>query len=239
MTTYVISDLHLSEDHPDMKDLFFNFLRNEAIHAKTLYILGDFFESWIGDDDRSIFNEEIKHALKKASLNGLSIFFMHGNRDFLIGKRFLKETGCTLLPDEHLTSLYGIPMLFMHGDTLCTEDVKYLKFRKKARNWWIQKLFLLKSLKKRQALAKQYRAASLEHISTLPDRIMDVTQSEVERVMLKHKVLHLIHGHTHRKAIHPFYLKGKLATRTVLGAWHEKGNALLCHSNGKREFIEF
>ncbi len=238
MSIIVISDLHLQENRPEINELFLKFLQTDAKHAEALYILGDFFESWIGDDDDSAFHQSIIRALKTETNKGFPIYFMHGNRDFLIGKRFLKATGCQLLPDEFVTDVYGTPTLMMHGDTLCTQDVKYIKFRKKARNWFMQKLFLLKPLKVRQEMAKRYREASLAHVSTLPEYIMDVTESEVLRVMQKHNVFSLIHGHTHRPRIHHFESHGKQYVRTVLGAWHDKGNALILNSDGKNEFLE-
>ena len=163
---------------------------------------------------------------------------IHGNRDFLLGKKFFRETSCQLLPDEHVINLYGSPTLLMHGDTLCTRDKAYLKFRKKARNWFFQKIFLFKSLKKRRAISEKYREASKAYTSTAPDNIMDVTQEEVIRVMKKHHVQYLIHGHTHREAIHQFQLNNKTATRTVLGAWHECGSVLICDASGKQEMIK-
>lgn len=238
MSILIISDLHLEETRPDIADLFLNFLNSDACQAQALYILGDFFEMWIGDDDLTPFHLKIMDALKAASDKGLSIYLMHGNRDFLLGNQFIKSTGCHLLPDEIVINLFGTPTLMMHGDTLCTADVKYLKFRKKTRNWLVKQLFLLKSLEKRREIAKKYREASKSHTKTAPDYIMDVTQNEVERVMLKHNILHLIHGHTHRQAIHSFQLNNKTATRTVLGAWHEDGNAIVCEPDGKKYFLE-
>jgi UDP-2,3-diacylglucosamine hydrolase len=232
-----ISDLHLDECRPEMTALFLKFLAHEAKEAQTLYILGDFFEIWVGDDDLSEFNRTIIQALNKATVQGLPIFILHGNRDFLLGKKFLQMTGCRLLQDEYVLSLFGTPTLLMHGDTLCTGDIKYLKFRKKARNWLFQKLFLIKSLEKRKAIATHYREASQAHTATTPENIMDVTQAEVERLMYKHKVQHLIHGHTHRENVHHFSLKCKPATRTVLGAWHDQGSALICYADGKQELI--
>ncbi len=239
MNILVISDLHLDDTRSNITDLFLRFLKDKAQHAKALYILGDFFEAWVGDDNLTDFNLKIMHALRESTQNGLPIFFMPGNRDFLIGKKFIKATACQLLPDEYVVDLFGVPTLMMHGDTLCTLDKKYIKFRKKSRNWFMQKLFLMRSLKTRRALVKQYREASRIHISTLPDHIMDVTQTEVERVMLKHGVQHLIHGHTHREAIHTFDLAGKSATRTVLGAWHDDGNVLVCEPGGKNSLEHF
>lgn len=238
MINIFISDLHLEHSSPEIAKIFIHFLQNNTQPNRTLYILGDFFEIWIGDDDLSLFNQSIINALKSATSEGLPIYIMHGNRDFLLGKKFLQATGCKLLPDEHIVHLNGIPTLLMHGDTLCTEDKKYLKFRKKVRCWLVQKLFLMKSLKKRQAMAVHYREGSKQHTSTIPQYIMDVTQAEVERVMQKHNVQHLIHGHTHREAVHHFELNGKPATRTVLGAWHEQGHALVCEENGGQNLIK-
>lgn len=238
MTNIIISDLHLEEGRPDIADLFLRFLQTETRHANALYILGDFFEVWIGDDDLTSFNLSIMNALRETRQRGLPIYIMHGNRDFLIGKKFIKMTGCQLLPDEYVTNLSGVPTLMMHGDTLCTDDIKYMKFRKKMRNWFVQKFILMKSLKSRRSIAKHYREVSKAHVSTVPDYIMDVNQNEVERVMLKHSVFQLIHGHTHRKAVHSFCLNDIPAARTVLGPWHEYGNALICRPDGIKEFID-
>lgn len=237
MTIMFISDLHLDENHPEMTAIFLRLLNQAAQQAEALYILGDFFESWVGDDDLTPFTLSIIQALKQTTDKGLPIYIMHGNRDFLLGKKFLRATGCQLLPDEYVVSIYGVPTLLMHGDSLCTRDIKYLKFRKKSRNKFFQMLFLLKSLKKRRKIAADYREKSKAHVSTLSENIMDVTRDEVLRVMQKHHVQHLIHGHTHRQAIHPMTLHEKPATRTVLGAWHEHGNVLVCDNSGKQEFI--
>lgn len=239
MTILFVSDLHLEEQRPDISELFLNFLKKQSPYIQSLYILGDFFESWIGDDDCSNFNQSIINALYHTTQKGLPIYFMHGNRDFLIGKKFLKASGCKLLPEEYVINLYGCPTLLMHGDTLCTEDKKYLQFRKKSRNWFYQKLILMKSLEKRRELAAKMRSASREHVRTTAQYIMDVTQAEVERVMQKQSVHHLIHGHTHREAMHQFELNGQQATRTVLGAWHQEGRVLVCEENGKKELVGF
>ncbi len=232
-----ISDLHLEEDRPDIAEIFIKFMQKEAVKAQALYILGDLFEAWIGDDDLTLFNQKMINTLKQATSSGLPIYLTHGNRDFLLGKTFLKATGCQLLKDEEVILINQIPTLLLHGDTLCTEDINYLKFRKKARSFWFKKLVLLKSLKKRREMARQYREKSKMHTSTTPDYIMDVTQSAVINVMKKHTVQHLIHGHTHREAIHSFSLNQQDATRTVLGAWHSEGSALICKENGKKELI--
>lgn len=235
--TIFISDLHLDEYHPETTVIFFDLLSKAVQDAEALYILGDFFETWIGDDNLTPFNLSVIQALKKATDQGLPIYIMRGNRDFLLGKKFMKKTGCQLLADETLISLYGTPTLLMHGDTLCTDDIAYLKFRKMSRNWFFQKLFLFKSLAKRQAIANRYRKASQAHVSTVPNYIMDVTQAEVERIMTQHKVQQLIHGHTHRPARHSFELNHQPATRIVLDAWHGRGHALIWHEDGTNEFI--
>jgi UDP-2,3-diacylglucosamine hydrolase len=230
-----ISDLHLEDCRPDITDIFFRFLRHDAVKADALYILGDFFEAWIGDDNLTDFNLSVIAELKRATDGGLSIYIMHGNRDFLLGQRFLKATGCRLLPDEYVVNLGGIPTLLMHGDTLCTADIAYLKFRKKSRNWFMQQLFLLKSLKTRQQIAADMREKSKAYTSTAPEKLMDVTQAEVLRVMSKHHVQRLIHGHTHRPAIHHFELAALPATRTVLAPWHEHGSVLICDAAEKHK----
>lgn len=234
MTNLIISDIHLDENHSKISELFLKFLKEDASKAQALYILGDFFEVWVGDDNLSAFNRLIMNALKTATSKGLPIFIMHGNRDFLLGKKFLRATGCQLLPDEYVVNFAGVPTLLMHGDTLCTADAAYLKFRKKSRNWFLQKLFLLQSLEKRRNIAAKMREKSKAYTSTAPEHIMDVTQAEVERVMMKHHVQHLIHGHTHRPAVHEFELNHLPATRTVLGAWHEHGSVLVCGDDGSQ-----
>lgn len=235
MINFFISDLHLEQNQPDIAKIFFDFLKKTTQPGHTLYILGDFFEVWIGDDDLNPFHQSVITALHEATSNGLPIYFIHGNRDFLLGRKFFQKTGCQLLPDEYVINLNGIPTLLMHGDTLCTEDKNYLKFRKKVRNKFFQLLFLWKSLKKRREIANRYRESSKKYVSTAPQHIMDVTQAEVERIMQKHKVQHLIHGHTHREAVHRFELNHLNATRTVLGAWHERGSVLVCDETGKQE----
>jgi UDP-2,3-diacylglucosamine hydrolase len=237
--TAFISDLHLDEKHPAITQLFFAFLNHAAKTMDALYILGDLFEVWIGDDDKNSFHQSIIDAFRMATDQGLPIYFMHGNRDFLLGKKFLRATNGKLLADEEVIHLYGERVLLMHGDTLCTQDVKYLKFRKKARNIFLQKLFLLKSLKKRRQIADNMRAASQMHTANLAMEIMDVTPEAVTAVMKKHQVNYLIHGHTHRPYIHTLTANHPPALRIVLGAWHETGSALTWNERGERELISF
>lgn len=235
--TLFISDLHLEESHPEITEIFLNLLKNCDSTVDQLYILGDLFETWIGDDDDSVFHRRIIQALHAATEKGLLIYLMVGNRDFLIGKKFLQKTGCKLLPDEKKIDLYGTPVLLMHGDTLCTRDVVYLNWRKKTRNPFMRTLFLLLPLSLRRKIAAKARAKSAAHTQSTQQEIMDVTHAEVERVMQKYNVNVLIHGHTHRPAIHEFSLQNKPATRIVLDAWHNHGSVLTWEENGNKKLL--
>jgi UDP-2,3-diacylglucosamine hydrolase len=237
--TYFISDLHLEESRPNITQKFLSFLNQCDASVDALYILGDLFEVWIGDDEDSLFHREIKQALKIASNKGLPIYFMYGNRDFLIGKKFLRETGCTLLADEEKISLYGTSVLLMHGDTLCTRDEVYMKARKLGRNRLLQFLFLLTPLTLRKKYANKMRAKSKNHTQTISKEIMDVTQVEVKNVMRKHKVNLLIHGHTHLPNTHYFLIDGAHSERIVLSAWHEGGHAVAWKESGEKEILQW
>jgi UDP-2,3-diacylglucosamine hydrolase len=238
--TLFISDLHLDSQHPLITGWFLQLLKQDHSNVDALYILGDLFETWIGDDAKQEFHDEIIQALRTATQNGLPIYLMHGNRDFLIGRQFLQATGCQLLSDETIISLYGNNVLLMHGDTLCTRDTAYLKWRKIARNRLVQCLFLhLFPLHTRQKIANKMRAKSADYTQHAAAEIMDVTQEEVERVMKKHDVQFLIHGHTHQPNKHEFTLQQKPAMRIVLDAWHKQGNMLIWDSEGKKELIWF
>ncbi|MGO1463155.1 MAG: UDP-2,3-diacylglucosamine diphosphatase [Marinobacter sp.] len=221
MTTLFISDLHLEESRPDITGAFLGFLEKKASGAEQLYILGDFFEAWIGDDERTPLQEQIATALRALSDGGTRIFVMHGNRDFLLGEDFCARAGATLLDDPTLIDLYGTPTLLMHGDSLCTADVDYQKFRTNMRNPQTQKLILARPLKDRQQMARQLREMSMATNQGKAEDIMDVTPEEVVRVMETHNVPRLIHGHTHRPAEHSPEVHGKTAKRIVLGDWDE------------------
>lgn len=219
MTTLFISDLHLEESRPDITGAFLGFLKKEAPGAEQLYILGDFFEAWIGDDERTPLQEQVATALRELSESGTRIFLMHGNRDFLLGEDFCTRAGATLLDDPTLIDLYGTPTLLMHGDSLCTADVEYQKFRANMRNPQTQKLILARPLKDRQQMARQLREMSMATNQGKAENIMDVTLEEVVRAMATHNVQQLIHGHTHRPAEHSLEVDGKAAKRIVLGDW--------------------
>ncbi len=225
--TLFISDLHLSPQRPATVELFLGFLAGRARRAERLYILGDLFDAWIGDDDDAPPHPAIIAALRSLSDQGTEVLFQRGNRDFLIGGRFAKLSGCRLLDDPVTVDLYGRQTLLMHGDLLCTDDVPYQKFRRKARNPWFQRLFLLRSLKKRRRIAADYRRRSGEAVAAKTAAIMDVNQGAVEGAMRQAGVDLLIHGHTHRPARHAFALDGKAAVRWVLSDWQpERGEAL-------------
>ncbi len=224
--TYFISDLHLSADRADINDCLFEFLSNQAPNADALYVLGDLFEMWIGDDDLNDFTLSIADAFKRLSDKGTPIYFIHGNRDFLIRDKFALKAGMQLLPEQYVVDLYGEPTLLMHGDELCTKDLEYQQFRKKARGWWWPRLMLMLPLSTRRKIAEKGRKTSQKNHTNLTAEIMDVTQQEVEKAMLNHQVTRLIHGHTHRPAIHNLQLQDQAAQRIVLGDWYEQGSIL-------------
>lgn len=224
--TYFISDLHLSTQRNDINQCLFTFLRDQAPQADALYVLGDLFEIWIGDDDENSFTLSIAKAFKTLRESGVPIYFIHGNRDFLIRQRFAKQAGFTLLPEQVVVELYGVPTLIMHGDELCTKDIDYQAFRKKARSWWWPRIMLSLPLSMRRKLAKKGRDTSKQKQSKLSEEIMDVTQEEVISVMLAHGVRKMIHGHTHRPAIHQLKINNQTAQRIVLGDWYDQGSIL-------------
>lgn len=224
MATLFIADLHLQTEEPAITAGFLRFLQGEARHADALYILGDLFEAWIGDDDPNPLHREMAAAINALVASGVPCFFIHGNRDFLIGKRFARECGMTLLAEETLLDLYGRKLLIMHGDTLCTDDTGYLAFRAKVHTPWIQTLFLALPLFIRSRIAAKMRAGSKAANSSKSMTIMDVNPQAVTHVMEKHQVQWLIHGHTHRPDVHNLTVNGEPAHRVVLGAWHTEGS---------------
>lgn len=232
--TLFISDLHLRPTRPAITRQFLEFLENRANGAAALYILGDLFDTWVGDDDPSPPAKQVKRALKKLSYSGTPIYFQQGNRDFLIGERFLNETGLRLIDDYSVIDLYGSRTLLMHGDLLCTDDVAYLEFRKKARSpqWQIE--VLSKPLWLRLAYARWYRFRSYYHKRNKTAEIMDVNPQTVESIMQKHQVQRLIHGHTHRPAEHRFEINGTAAQRIVLAQWERSGSVLVFNKQGHR-----
>jgi UDP-2,3-diacylglucosamine hydrolase len=232
MTTLFISDLHLESARPDIAAQFLQFLQADAADADALYILGDLFESWLGDDDPDEHYAMIKKALRSLGDSGVPVYFMHGNRDFMIGAQFAKDTAVTLLPDPSRRQIEGTEVLLSHGDVLCTDDVEYQKFRQTTRNTQWQAMMLRKPLAERQAFARQARAASLKHGSSVNPVITDVNQSAVREFMSAHNATLLLHGHTHRPAVHEFSLQGVSAKRIVLGDWYNQGSVVRWDQNG-------
>jgi len=234
MTTLFISDLHLEAGRPEIGVQFLDFLSGEARDADTLYILGDLFEVWLGDDDPNPYYAGMKAAIRELVDSGIPVFFMHGNRDFMIGDEFATETGVTILQDPELINLHGEKVLLSHGDALCTDDVEYQRFRAMTRNPEWQAMMLAKTIQERIAHALEARQGSVEHGKSLDDEITDVNQSAVEALIRKHGVDILLHGHTHRPAIHEVRLGDRTATRIVLGDWFEQGSVVRWNADGPR-----
>ncbi len=240
MATLFISDLHLDAERPGITALFLDFLRDEGSRADALYVLGDFFEAWVGDDDDSALVQEVAEALKDVARAGVPTFFMHGNRDFLLGRDYARRAGMRLLPDPSVISLYGRPVLLMHGDSLCTSDLAYQAFRAQTRDRAWQQAFLSQPLAARRAFAQQARAASQAHQSSLKnkggmDALTDVTPADVEVTFARYGVDTMIHGHTHRPATHVLDVEGTRRTRIVLGDWYEQGSVLRAWPDGRME----
>jgi len=232
MSTLFISDLHLSGERENITKLFIAFLKERASHADALYILGDLFEVWPGDDIIQPDYQESITAIKQLSESGVPIFVMHGNRDFLMAERFSEVSGCTLIDDPSVIDLYGTPTLLMHGDTLCIDDIDYQKFRTMVRDPRWQTDFLSKSQEERLAITEKYREISKAAMADKKMDIMDANQQAVESAMLEQNIQQLIHGHTHRPAIHDFEVNEKPMKRIVLGDWYEQGSVLLCNETG-------
>jgi UDP-2,3-diacylglucosamine hydrolase len=231
MTTLFISDLHLDAERPQVTELFGRFLRDEARGADALYILGDLFEAWVGDDDPSETGAFVARELKALSESGVPVYFIRGNRDFLLGNDYARRAGMTLLPDPAVVLLYGRPTLIMHGDTLCTGDTAYQQFRAQVRNPAWQQQFLSQPLAARVAFAQQARAASKAHQAGLQDKgametITDVTPTTVDATLSRFGIERMIHGHTHRPAIHDLAIDGRAHQRIVLGDWYDQGSVL-------------
>ena len=226
MSTLFISDLHLEAERPDIGNQFIEFLKTEAMEADDLYILGDLFEAWVGDDDPNTHYAKIKMAIRKVVDKGVPVYFMHGNRDFMIGRRFANETGVVILTDPYPVDMYGQKALLSHGDVLCTDDAQYQRVRLMTRDPDWQASILAKPLKERLRIAEEARRQSLERTLNMNMDIMDVNQDAVRRVITEHGVDVLLHGHTHRPGIHSIDLGNRKAQRIVLGDWYRQGSVL-------------
>jgi UDP-2,3-diacylglucosamine hydrolase len=234
VTTLFISDLHLDPRDGDIVRLFTEFVERDALEASALYILGDLFEAWIGDDDDDPGLVPILGALARLRDAGVPCAVMHGNRDFLLGSRFTAMTGCRLLGDFETIVVQNEPLLLTHGDLLCTDDTRYMTLRAQLRNPDWQLAFLAKPLAERRAIAADLRRMSATEIAAKAEDIMDVNEPTVERTMREFGVRRLLHGHTHRPAVHRFELDGTPATRIVLGAWHDGVSVVRWDASGFR-----
>lgn len=237
--TIFISDIHLEANANHLTELFLQFLQSLDKTVDALYILGDLFEVWIGDDDHHPFNRKMIAELKKTVERGIPIFFIQGNRDFFIKEDFAKETGCQLLPDEIKIKLYDQSVLIMHGDTLCTHDKKYLLMRKIFRLSFLQKLFLSLPLSFRKKIGYRLRNKSKHHAIIAQPYYLDVAEETVTNRMQQMEVIYLIHGHTHKPCLHVKKNAKHHYYRFVLGAWHDKGNQLVWYANGLKEWSIF
>jgi UDP-2,3-diacylglucosamine hydrolase len=224
--TLFVSDLHLDPTTPEIAAQFHAFLAGEAGSADALYILGDLFEVWLGDDDPDPATRQSVAALRELTAAGVTCRVMHGNRDFLIGERFCRETGAQLLEEGTVVDLYGERVLLMHGDSLCTDDRSYQRLRRIVRNPAVRWVFRRMSLAQRRTLAARLRAGSREHVGATAPEIMDVNAAAVAEAFRSNGVRTLIHGHTHRPAVHELDVDGTRARRIVLGDWHAQGSVL-------------
>lgn len=235
MTTLFISDLHLDGSRPDITAQFVRFLEDDAARGGRLYILGDLFEAWIGDDDPDPDKRCVLDALRALTRAGVPCFVMRGNRDFLLGSRFCGATGAELIEDGTIIDVYGRRVVLMHGDTLCTDDHAYQRLRRIVRNPLVQRLLRSLSLAQRQRLAARMRAGSKAHIEAA-DRsmpyVMDVNAQAVAEAFRRYGVDCMIHGHTHRPAVHTLTIDGRTCTRIVLGDWYTQGSVLRWDAGG-------
>ncbi len=234
MTTLFVSDLHLSDERPEKLRLFERFMAGPARMAGTLYILGDLVEVWAGDDDRTPPHPWLIEQLCDFTNEGGRLYVMRGNRDFLMGRRFCNETGAIMLEDPGTIELYGRPVLIMHGDLLCTQDVSYQRYRRLVHAPWFQKLFLAIPGFLRVPIAHGFRSLTRYLGSGKSTTMTDVEQQTVETMMQQYQVPLLIHGHTHRPAIHDFAINGRDHRRIVIGDWYEQDSVLVSDEDGER-----
>lgn len=231
--TFFISDLHLSAKEPHISRLFLYFMQQVAPKAEALYVLGDLFDSWAGDDDLgNPFHQQITQALRAVAVTGTRLFIMHGNRDFLMAEKMAEACQATLLEDPVLIDLYGIPTLVTHGDTLCTDDIEYQSYRNLVRNPIWQQQFLAQPLEKRKSLIEELRTHSESEKQQKSRALMDVTEAAVAELLRNYGYPRLIHGHTHRPMCHLHKVDNHDCERWVLGDWHKTGNALRCDASG-------
>ena len=232
MATLFISDLHIDASRPPIVRQFLGFLEAQAASAEALYILGDLFESWIGDDDPDSAQAAAIAGIRALTSNGVPCFVMHGNRDFLLSTRFCHDSGAELLSDPVMVTLYGERILVMHGDALCTDDRAYQRLRATVRDPDWQRRFLGLSVKARRALAGAARVGSQAHTAAMEYAITDVNAESVATALRGSGLTTLLHGHTHRPAIHAIEVDGRPCTRIVLGDWYDQGSLLRWDQKG-------
>jgi UDP-2,3-diacylglucosamine hydrolase len=230
--TFFVADLHLTDERPVATGRFFRFLEEEVAGADALYILGDLFEAWIGDDHDEAVARDTARRLKALVDSGTPVYFMHGNRDFMLAARYAEKSGMTLLADPARIDLYGVPTLLMHGDTLCTDDTAYQAFRRRVRHPLTQALLRRLPFSLRLRLARQARAGSESAKADKPAAIMDVNEAEVARVLREQQVARLIHGHTHRPAQHVHVVDGRKRERWVVPDWYARWGYVVCDGGG-------
>ena len=230
MTTFFISDLHLCEEARDSARLFFHFIDTLPSDTEALYILGDLFEAYIGDDDDEAFNVNVKNALRSLTKRDIRLYYTRGNRDFLYGDAFAGKTQGLLLEDETVIDLYGTPTLVLHGDQLCTDDKPYQQFRSLVRSSKWRGEFMMKSLAERRLMAQEMRRKSIESQKNNTDYITDINADALQSMLQTHRVNHVIHGHTHRPAVHPL----SDGQRIVLGDWHDSAKIIRADQQGVR-----
>lgn len=230
-----ISDLHLGADRPRSMTAFRHFIATQAPQAEALYILGDLFEYWAGDDDLDDpFHAQIISGLSSLAAHGTRLYLLHGNRDLLMGNTLAQACHATLLDDPTLIDLYGTPTLLSHGDTLCTDDTEYQRYRAQVHEADFQQQFLAKPLEERKAYIEQLRSRSQTEKQGKNSAIMDVNDGAVAALLREYRYPRLIHGHTHRPKRHEHVLDGHVCERWVLGDWENKANALRCDTSGTR-----
>ena len=226
MIVLFVSDLHLDASRPAATEAFLRFLRQDAQKVDVLYILGDLFEYWISDEDPNPHYREVVAALATLTASGVRCFIMHGNRDFMLGDQFIRETGTTLIHDPTLIYAGGRSVLLSHGDMLCTDDLSYQRFRKIVRSNWFQNIYKWLPFAFKSRLAAKARRRSVQLLGNKPPEILDVNQDAVVSILQQYDVDTLLHGHTHRPAIHEFEANKRQLSRIVLGDWYESGSVL-------------
>ena len=230
--TFFVADLHLTDERPAATGHFFRFLEEEAAGADALYILGDLFEAWVGDDHDEAVAHETARRLRALADSGTPVYFMHGNRDFMLAARYAERSGMTLVADPARIDLYGVPTLLMHGDTLCTDDTAYQAFRRRVRHPLTLALLRHLPFSLRRRLARRARAGSESAKAEKPAAIMDVNEAEVVRVLRERDVCRLIHGHTHRPARHAHAVDGRDCERWVVPDWYARWGYVVCDAAG-------